>query len=49
MFLRYKEFELLVQVLQPQQRANPLVEWVFIDDQNVIPLIPLNVGWRVTS
>jgi hypothetical protein len=40
-----KEFEFIVQVLQPQQRANPLVEWVFVDDQNDIPL---NRGWQET-
>jgi hypothetical protein len=43
MFLMHKELEFLVQVLQPQQRANPLVERVFVDDQNDIPL---GVGWR---
>jgi hypothetical protein len=43
MLLVHKELEFLVQVLQPQQRANPLVERVFVDDQSDIPL---GVGWR---
>jgi hypothetical protein len=46
MFLGYKEFELLVQVFQPQQRAYALVEWVFVDDQNDILK---NVGWLATT
>jgi hypothetical protein len=33
-----KELEFLVQVFQPQQRAYALVERVFVDDQNDIPL-----------
>jgi hypothetical protein len=43
MVLSDKELELLIQVFQPQQRANPLVEWVFVDDQSGFPL---DVGWR---
>jgi hypothetical protein len=38
-FLLNKELELLIQVLQPQQRAYALVERVFVDDQNDIPLM----------
>jgi Holliday junction resolvasome RuvABC endonuclease subunit len=45
MVLMHKELKFLVQVFQPQQRANALVERVFVDDQNDIPL---NVGWRAT-
>jgi hypothetical protein len=29
--------EFLVQIFQPQQRANTLVERVFVNDQNSIP------------
>jgi hypothetical protein len=36
-FLMHKELEFFVQVFQPQQRANALVERVFVDDQNDIP------------
>ena len=43
MFLLDKELEFLVQVFQPQQRAYALVERVFVDDQNDIPL---HVDWR---
>jgi hypothetical protein len=45
MFLSYEELELLVQVFQPQQGTNALVERIFVDDQSDIPL---NVGWRAT-
>jgi hypothetical protein len=45
-FLMHEELEFFVQVFQPQQRANPLVERVFVDDQNDIPL---NVGWKATA
>ena len=38
-FLMHKELEFVVQVFQPQQRANALVERVFVDDQNDIPLV----------
>ena len=34
MFLLQKKHELLIQVFQPQQRANTLVERVFVDNQN---------------
>jgi hypothetical protein len=37
MLLGDKKLEFLVQVFQPQQGANPLVERVFVDDQNDIP------------
>jgi hypothetical protein len=38
MFLMHKELEFLVQILQAQQRADALVERIFVDDQNNIPL-----------
>ena len=37
-FLMHKKLEFLVQVFQPQQRAYALVERIFVDDQNDIPL-----------
>jgi hypothetical protein len=37
-FLMHKELEFVIQVFQPQQRTNALVERVFVDDQNDIPL-----------
>jgi hypothetical protein len=35
--LHDKELELDVQVLKTQQRANTLIEWVFVDDQGSVP------------
>jgi hypothetical protein len=32
-----KELELVVQVFKPQQRANTLIEWVFVNDQGSVP------------
>jgi hypothetical protein len=38
MFLMQEKNEFLVQVFQPQQCANTLVERVFVGDQNGFPL-----------
>ena len=37
-FLVQEEDEFLVEVFQSQQRANTLIERVFVDDQSMIPL-----------
>jgi hypothetical protein len=38
-FLVQEEDEFLVEVFQSQQRANTLIERVFVDDQSMIPLL----------
>jgi hypothetical protein len=38
MFLMEKKNELLVQIFQPQQCANTLIERVFVDDQSDVSL-----------
>jgi hypothetical protein len=35
--LNNKELELIVQVFKSQQRANTLIEWVFVNDQGSVP------------
>jgi hypothetical protein len=38
-FLVQEEDEFLVEIFQSQQRANTLIERVFVDDQSMIPLL----------
>jgi hypothetical protein len=38
MGLLYEKHEFFIQVFQPQQRANTLVERVFVNDQGNFPL-----------